>query len=129
MLARRAASPASVATAVRDLPTPSRLVLEALMLLDEPPVELLVELSTPPPETGQVEQALADLAGGSVTSTPAVIPATTTAPVVESKAMPTGDPRLDAIRNHLKRYRELSAQGKWAEAGKELEAVEAAARP
>jgi hypothetical protein len=29
---------------------------------------------------------------------------------------------------HLQRYRELSAQGKWAEAGKELEAVEGAVR-
>jgi hypothetical protein len=28
----------------------------------------------------------------------------------------------------LKRYRDLAAQGKWSEAGKELEAVEALAR-
>ncbi len=40
----------------------------------------------------------------------------------------TGDRRLDSIRQHLRRYRELSAQGKWAEAGKELEAIEAEAR-
>src|SRR5690349_18407360 len=32
------------------------------------------------------------------------------------------DRRLESIRNHLRRYRELAAQGKWAEAGKELEA-------
>ena len=72
------------------------------------------------------EQALAELAGG-------VLPASETTQVTTSKvpaaveARPTGDPRLDAVRNHLKRYRELSSQGKWAEAGKELEAVEAAA--
>ena len=72
------------------------------------------------------EQALAELAGG-------VLPASETTQVTTSKvpaaveSRPTGDPRLDAVRNHLKRYRELSSQGKWAEAGKELEAVEAAA--
>ncbi len=32
--------------------------------------------------------------------------------------------RLNAIRDHLKRYRDFAAQGRWAEAGKELEAVE-----
>lgn len=31
-----------------------------------------------------------------------------------------------SIRNHLRRSRELFAQGKWAEAGKELDAIEAA---
>jgi len=35
------------------------------------------------------------------------------------------DPRIGEIRGHLDRYRGLAAQGKWAEAGKELEAVEA----
>jgi uncharacterized membrane protein (UPF0182 family) len=35
------------------------------------------------------------------------------------------DTRIENIRGHLDRYRSLSAQGKWAEAGKELEAVEA----
>ena len=32
---------------------------------------------------------------------------------------------MESIRDHLLRYRELAAQGKWAEAGKELEALEA----
>jgi hypothetical protein len=45
------------------------------------------------------------------------------------RAIPGGpDPRIGEIRMHLQRYRELSAQGKWAEAGKELEAVEGAVR-
>ena len=45
-------------------------------------------------------------------------------------AAPSGaDPRIQTIRMHLQRYRELSSQGKWAEAGKELEAVEGAVRP
>ena len=37
---------------------------------------------------------------------------------------PGADMRIQEIRSHLERYRSLSAQGKWAEAGKELEAVE-----
>jgi uncharacterized protein len=37
------------------------------------------------------------------------------------------DARLSAIREHLRRYRELAAQGRWSEAGKELEAIEAEA--
>ena len=41
---------------------------------------------------------------------------------------PTGDPRLQQVRDHLRRYRELAAQGKWSEAGKELEAIEAAVK-
>jgi hypothetical protein len=35
------------------------------------------------------------------------------------------DPRLERVRQHLRRYRELAAQGKWSDAGKELEAIEA----
>jgi len=38
------------------------------------------------------------------------------------------DTRIQEIRSHLERYRALSAQGKWAEAGKELEAIEALAK-
>jgi uncharacterized protein len=60
-------------------------------------------------------------------------PAKTAAPAaVSSSTSPappapaTADTRLDEIRMHLKRYRDLSAQGKWAEAGKELEAIDAA---
>jgi uncharacterized membrane protein (UPF0182 family) len=37
---------------------------------------------------------------------------------------PTADSRLNDIRQHMQRYRDLAGQGKWAEAGKELEAIE-----
>ena len=37
---------------------------------------------------------------------------------------PSGDPRLDTARAHLRRYREHASQGRWAEAGRELEALE-----
>jgi len=51
-------------------------------------------------------------------------------PTVTSTAAPapTTDPRIETIRMHLDRYRQLSAQGKWAEAGKELEAVQSAVK-
>jgi len=47
---------------------------------------------------------------------------------VTSAPTPASDPRVEVVRMHLQRYRDLSAQGKWAEAGKELEAVESAVR-
>ena len=56
---------------------------------------------------------------------------TPASPVTSSgtSAAPTlSDPRIDNIRMHLQRYRELAAQGKWADAGKELEAVESAVK-
>ena len=34
------------------------------------------------------------------------------------------DQRMETIRGHLSRYRELSAQGRWSEAGQELESIE-----
>jgi uncharacterized membrane protein (UPF0182 family) len=73
------------------------------------------------------EQALAELAGASAPAAPAAETQTTsTAAPAPTKAESQADPRLENIRGHLRRYRELSAQGKWAEAGKELEAIEAA---
>jgi uncharacterized membrane protein (UPF0182 family) len=77
------------------------------------------------------EQALAQLSSGAQqlvqeATTPAT-PATTTS--TPPPAQPSGgDPRLDRIRDHLRRYREFAAQGRWSEAGRELEAIEAEAR-
>jgi hypothetical protein len=44
------------------------------------------------------------------------------APVVA--AVKAGDPRLDSIRQHLQRYRDLVSQGKMADAGRELDAIQ-----
>ena len=69
------------------------------------------------------DQALAQLGAaappGPAQQTTKVVPAAVAPVRVES-----GDKRLESIRNHLRRYRELAAQGKWAEAGNELEAIE-----
>jgi uncharacterized membrane protein (UPF0182 family) len=72
------------------------------------------------------DQALAQLSGAARAAAQTAIaqPQSTTAAPQSSGT----DARLESIRNHLRRYRELSSQGKWAEAGKELEAIEAEAR-
>ena len=81
------------------------------------------------------DQALAELSGAGIAQIAAAAasapgaPATAT-PAGASSAPPgsTPDRRLESIRNHLRRYREMAAQGRWAEAGKELEAIEAEAK-
>jgi uncharacterized membrane protein (UPF0182 family) len=77
--------------------------------------------------TDTYHQALAQLAGTPVEPTEAKVQSTSAAPTSGSAApvKPSGgaDTRIQAIRDHLSRYRELSAQGKWADAGRELEAI------
>ncbi len=51
------------------------------------------------------------------------------APAVAPGVAPGADARLSRVREHLQRYRELTSQGKLAEAGKELEAIEAEVKP
>lgn len=81
--------------------------------------------------TDTYEQALAQLSGAGKAAAQAALAAapaqsgTTPAP---QPARGAGDAKMESIRGHLRRYRELSSQGKWAEAGKELEAIEAEAR-
>ena len=76
------------------------------------------------------EQALADLQAIQRGQAPAPKPS----PGVQTSATPTpvvaqtADARIEEIRQHLKRYRDLAAQGKWADAGKELEAIESIAK-
>jgi uncharacterized membrane protein (UPF0182 family) len=73
------------------------------------------------------EQALAQLSGGAqalVKQATAPAPAQPAAPA----APPGAEQKLQSVRDHLRRYREFAAQGRWAEAGKELEAIEAAAK-
>ncbi len=38
--------------------------------------------------------------------------------------MKAGDPRLDSMKKHMEKYRELAGQGKMAEAGRELDAIQ-----
>jgi hypothetical protein len=39
-------------------------------------------------------------------------------------AVKAGDPKLDSIRQHLQKYRDLVSQGKMADAGRELDAIQ-----
>jgi uncharacterized membrane protein (UPF0182 family) len=80
------------------------------------------------------DQALAQLAGtgppaepaGAAPGPQAAAPApAATGQGTRPAAASAPDPRIGLIRQHLQRYRDFAAQGRWAEAGKELEAVQA----
>jgi uncharacterized membrane protein (UPF0182 family) len=74
------------------------------------------------------DQALAQLSNGAqqLIQQAVAAPAAPVAGTPPSAAAASGaDQRLARVRDHLRRYRELASQGKWAEAGKELEAIEA----
>lgn len=77
--------------------------------------------------TDNYDEALAQLAGQMGQAAPAAAAATsaTASTPAAAASMPANDPRIAEIRRHLDRYRDLVSQGKWSEAGKELEAVQA----
>jgi uncharacterized membrane protein (UPF0182 family) len=71
------------------------------------------------------EQGLARLSG---MEAPAAVTANPQTQQNNAPSVPmSADTRaaLERIREHLKKYRELQGQGKWSDAGKELEAIEA----
>ncbi|HOL72358.1 MAG TPA: UPF0182 family protein [Bryobacteraceae bacterium] len=81
--------------------------------------------------TDTYDEALAQLTAimrGTVPPAKAPEPSQTQAAAAAPAAPPAqpseADKRLESIRQHLRRYRDLAAQGRWAEAGKELEAIE-----
>jgi hypothetical protein len=83
------------------------------------------------------EQALAQLSAGAPGAVkPGLVPETQQisgqpppgAAPPPPPASPTADPRIDRVRQHLRRYRELVSQGRWSEAGRELEALESEVR-
>ena len=80
--------------------------------------------------TDTYADALAQLSGGAQElAAQATQPAAQPPPQQGGKAQLTiADPRLAEVRQHLRRYRELSSQGKWSGAGKELEAIESLVR-
>jgi uncharacterized membrane protein (UPF0182 family) len=77
------------------------------------------------------EQALAQLSGGGA-SAPVSLPVSAAGaqPAQAVQAAPSAaapkssDPRIEIIRQHLQRYRDLTSQGKWVDAGRELEAIQ-----
>jgi uncharacterized membrane protein (UPF0182 family) len=71
------------------------------------------------------DEALAQLSNGAQQLIQQAAASPAAAAGTPAAAMPGADQRLARVREHLRRYRELAAQGKWADAGKELEAIEA----
>jgi uncharacterized protein len=69
------------------------------------------------------EQAIAELAGVKVLTLAGTV-LKASAPAAASAPGAGPDPRIESVRKHFRRYRDLVSQGKWAEAGKELEAAE-----
>ncbi|MFL6353989.1 MAG: UPF0182 family protein [Bryobacteraceae bacterium] len=73
------------------------------------------------------DQALSQLISSLAGTQPSVPTATTTTTTpAPSPAAPSTEAlqKLEQVRDHLRRYRELNAQGKWAEGGKELEEIQ-----
>jgi uncharacterized membrane protein (UPF0182 family) len=77
------------------------------------------------------DEALAALSqpGGSETGTQASaqqnqLPAKTAQAPLPANQPKSTDPRIQIIRDHMQRYRDLASQGKWSEAGRELEAIQ-----
>lgn len=72
-------------------------------------------------------EALAELAGllPQVAAAPLGTPAAAAAMAAPKPGSPDVQMRIERIRQHLVRYREMTGQGRWAEAGKELEALDA----
>jgi uncharacterized membrane protein (UPF0182 family) len=78
--------------------------------------------------TDTYEQALAQLSGTRPPERPAAPAAVQAAQPLPAQAQPaptSADQRLNEVASHLRRYRDLAAQGRWSEAGKELEAIQA----
>jgi uncharacterized membrane protein (UPF0182 family) len=73
------------------------------------------------------DEALAQLSQGAqqLVAQAVVQPAASTGSAQSSAPAAAPDPRLARIREHLRRYKDLAGSGKWADAGKELEAIEA----
>ena len=72
------------------------------------------------------EQAIAELTGLQPPATAAAQPGKPAAGETKPKSETSGgaDARIEEIRSRMQRYRELASEGKWGEAGKELEAIE-----
>jgi hypothetical protein len=77
------------------------------------------------------EEALQELSGFQIRQAASEKPRVPELPGAAVPASATGGQeqtmrQLELLRQHMRRYRDLSSQGKWAEAGRELEALEAA---
>ena len=73
----------------------------------------------------QTNEGVTPPANGPATSATATAATTSSSPAATAQLPNPGAPqKLREIQSHLQRYRDLSAQGKWAEAGKELDQIQ-----
>jgi uncharacterized protein len=70
------------------------------------------------------EDGLAKLSEIPIGAAPAPVPAAKEIALPPPSPQKNQDPRIENVRQHLQRYRDLTAQGKWADAGRELEAIQ-----
>jgi len=78
--------------------------------------------------TDTYEEALKQLAGPSSAGPSSTQTTQTTTTATPPPPPPGGADLARSIRDHIRRYKELVSQGRMAEAGKELEAIEAAVK-
>ena len=76
--------------------------------------------------TDTYEEARAQLGGTGNETGPnaSIMPPAAAAQALPCSQLKGGDPRIDSIRQHMQRYRDFAGQGKWSEAGRELEAIQ-----
>ena len=72
--------------------------------------------------TDSYEEALGILGGA---GKPAAKPEPGAPPAANAAVTAPTDARIEAARKHFQKYREFASQGKWADAGKELDAIQA----
>jgi len=70
------------------------------------------------------EQALALLSGGEIPQTAQVAQNQNVQSTAPAQTSAIAQQRLERVRTHLQRYKQLAGEGRWAEAGKELDAIE-----
>src|SRR5260370_13762732 len=70
------------------------------------------------------QQALAQLAGENLPRAPAAPPTSATTTTASAPQTNRPDARIVEIRRHMQRYKEPVSQGKLADAGKELDAIQ-----
>jgi hypothetical protein len=76
-------------------------------------------------KTIQIQQSVSGAQPASSTTTlGTAVSSTTGQPAAPSQPSAESERRIEAVRMHLQRYRDLTAQGKWSDAGKELEAIQ-----
>ncbi len=74
-------------------------------------------------------EALSQLGGGEIAATAATAAPASSPAASAAEAAKPGDGRIERVRQRLRRYRELMGSGKFVDAAREMEAIEAEVKP